>query len=162
MSSKTPVVVQTNMVSSVIHILIMGLIMLIWYLFDSKNPIIYGAATYTLISYALKNLIPRDHRKGVKKTKSGKFENAIPDFEKSYTFFNKHEWIDKYRVVTLLSPSKMSYKEMGLANIGWCYGQIGNGKQSKIYYEKTLAEFPKSVLAKSALKLINSAENNTP
>lgn len=60
----------------------------------------------------------------------------------------------------MLSSSKMSYREMALANIGFCYGQIGNGEQSKVYYEKTLLEFPESGLAKSALKLITAAESN--
>lgn len=160
MSSKTPIIKQTNWVSSAIHLLIIGVFMLIWYVFHSENAIFYGALTYFLISYSLKNLIPRDHRKGVKKTKLEKFEDAIPYFEKSYAFFKKHEWLDKYRTITLLSPSRMAYREMALANIGFCYGQIGNGKQSKLYYEKTLIEFPESGLAKTALKLISAAEKN--
>jgi tetratricopeptide (TPR) repeat protein len=138
----------------------MGVIMLVYYLLDFKEAIFFGAITYLLISYILKKLIPRDHRTGVKKTKLEQFEQAIPDFEKSYAFFKKHEWIDKYRIITLLSSSKMSYREMALANIGFCYGQIGNGKQSKAFYEKTLLEFPESGLAKSALKLITAAESN--
>ncbi|WP_158845032.1 tetratricopeptide repeat protein [Algibacter sp. L1A34] len=160
MSSKTPIIKQTNWIASVIHFLIMGVIILLWYLLDPKNGIFYGALTYLLISYLLRNFIPRDHRKGVKETKLEKFEEAIPYFENSYAFFKKHEWIDKYRIIILLSPSKMSYPEMALANIGFCYGQIGNGKKSKVYYEKTLMEFPESGLAKSALKLINAAEKN--
>lgn len=99
---------------------------------------------------------------GIKKNNAEKFEEAILDFEKSYTFFKKYGWIDKYRFITLLSSSKMSYREMALANIGFCYSQIGNGIKSKEYYERTLAEFPESGLAKSALKMINSMEQNAP
>ena len=61
--------------------------------------------------------------------------------------------------ITLFSASKMSYREMDLNNIAFCYSQIGNGTKSKEYYEKTLSEFPESIMAKTALKLINSAQN---
>jgi hypothetical protein len=50
----------------------------------------------------------------------------------------------------------MSYKEMALNNIAFCYGQLGKGKLSKEYYEKTLDEFPESGIAKAGLRLINS------
>lgn len=161
MSSQTPIIKQTKWLYSAIHLLIMGFIMLIWYLFNSENAIFYGALTYLLLSFSLKNLIPRDHRRGIKNTKLGQFEAAIPYFEKSYAYFKKHEWLDNYRVLTLLSPSQMSYREMALANIAFSFGQIGNGQKSKAYYEKTLEEFPESVLAKSALKLIIAAETKT-
>lgn len=95
---------------------------------------------------------------GIKKNNSEKFEEAIPDFEKGYAFFKKYEWIDKYRFITLLSASKMSYREMAIANIGFCYFQIGDGTKSKDYYERKLKEFPESGLAKSALKMISAIE----
>ena len=53
----------------------------------------------------------------------------------------------------------MSYKEMALNNIGFCYSQIGQGKVSKEYYERTLKEFPDSGIAKVALRLLNSMSN---
>ncbi|WP_169311414.1 tol-pal system YbgF family protein [Cellulophaga algicola] len=49
---------------------------------------------------------------------------------------------------------------MTLANIGFCYSQIGDGIQSKTYYERTLKEFPESELARAALKMIASVEKN--
>lgn len=162
MSSKAPTVRQTNWISIIPHVIIMGIIILIWYQINSKNAFLFGAITYLLISFSLRNLIPKDHRNGIKNNNSGKFKEAISDFEKSYSFFKKYEWIDKYRFVTLLSSSKMSYREMALANIGFCYSQIGNGAKSKEYYERTLKEFPENGLAKSALKMINSIEKNAP
>ncbi|KGK28677.1 hypothetical protein EL45_19520 [Cellulophaga sp. E6(2014)] len=140
----------------------MGIIIFIWYLINPEKAFLYGAMTYLVISFSLRNLIPRDHRNGIKKNNAEKFEDAIPDFEKSYAFFKKNEWIDKYRFITLLSSSKMSYREMALANIGFCYSQIGDGVKSKEYYERTLKEFPESGLAKSALKMMSAMEKNAP
>ncbi len=44
-------------------------------------------------------------------------------------------------------------------NIAFCYGQSGDGKKSKAYYEKTLAEFPDSEIAETSLQMFQSAKN---
>lgn len=161
MSSKAPTVRQTNWISIFPHLIIMGIIIFIWHYINPEKAFLYGAFTYLLISFSLRYFIPKDHRMGIKNNNTEKFEAAILDFEKSYAFFKKHEWIDKYRFITLLSSSKMSYREMALANIGYCYSQMGNGIKSKEYYERTLKEFPDSGIAKSALRMIHSMENNS-
>lgn len=92
----------------------------------------------------------------MKLTKQEKYLDAIPHFEKSYDFFKKHNWLDKYRYLTLLSSSKMAYREMALNNIAFCYGQAGDGIRSKEYYEKTLREFPDNGMAKVGLKMLNA------
>ncbi|WP_075344612.1 tetratricopeptide repeat protein [Tenacibaculum agarivorans] len=160
MSSKVPTVRQTDWISIIPHLAIMGIIIFIWYIINPQRAFFLGAGTYLLLSFSLRNFIPKDHRNGIKKLNSENFQTAIQDFENSYSYFKKNEWIDKYRFLTLLSSSHMSYREMALANIAFCYGQIGNGKKSKEYYEKTLQEFPESGLAKSALRIINSVEKN--
>ena len=159
MSSKVPKIRQANWVSIIPHLIIMGIIIFIWSLINPERAILFGAITYLLISFSLRKLIPKDHRNGIKKINSEEFKGAIIDFEKSYEFFKKYEWVDKYRFITLLSSSKISYREMALANIGFSYSQIGKGLNSKEYYERTLKEFPESELAKSALKMINAMEN---
>jgi tetratricopeptide (TPR) repeat protein len=92
----------------------------------------------------------------MKNVHKGNFSEAISNFEKSYEFFKKYHWLDKFRYLFLLSSSKISYKEMALCNIAFCYGQIGNGEKLEHYYNLTLKEFPDSFLAKSALNVINS------
>lgn len=87
-----------------------------------------------------------------------KFPDAVTYFENSYNFFNRNSWIDKYRFATLLSSSKMSYKEMALNNIAFCYAQSGNGVKSKEHYEKTLLEFPNSGIAKAGLNVLIAGE----
>lgn len=87
-----------------------------------------------------------------------KYDLAIDEYKKSYEFFQKYRWIDKYRALCLLSSSRISYSEMALANIAYCYGQIGEGTKSKEIYEQTLKEFPNSEIALAALKMYNSAK----
>ena len=91
--------------------------------------------------------------------KKEKYEQAIEAFQKSYSFFSKYTWIDQYRFITMLSSSKISYREMALLNIAFCYSQIYNGKNSKDYYLKTIQYFPNSEVAKASLKMIRSIKN---
>jgi len=162
MSSKTPTIKQISWISIIPQLIVMGVIMSLWYLINPEKALLFGALTYLAISFSLRNLIPKDHRNGMKKVKNGNFKEAISDFEKSYEFFNKNEWIDKNRFLTLLSSSRISYKEMALNNIAFCYGQIGNGIKSKEFYERTLKEFPESAIAKAGLNMLNSINNNAP
>jgi len=132
----------------------------IWYQFNKAEFVIYGAITYLILSQLLRGLLAQSHRRGMAKVKSEKFAEAIPIFEKSYNFFKKYDWVDKYRFLTLLSSGRMTYKEMALNNIAFCYGQMGNGKLSKEYYERTLSEYPDSGMAKAALRMLNSVSSS--
>lgn len=156
MSSTVPIVRQAAWPSAIPQLIIMGLLILLWYGLAIGNPVVNGALTYLVISFCLRTFIPGDHRRGMKLVKQEKYQEAIPYFEKSYDFFKKHHWLDKYRYITLLSSSKMTYSEMALVNIAFCYGQIGDGINSKAFYERTLKEFPHNGMAKAALNMLNS------
>jgi tetratricopeptide (TPR) repeat protein len=159
MNSKVPILRQISWISIIPQFMIMGIILIIWILLNVSDPFLNMILTYLIISISLRFLIPHDHRKGMSLVKQEKFAEAIDFFEKSYAFFSQHNWIDKFRFVTLLSSSRMCYKEMALVNIAFCYGQIGNGLKSKEYYERTLLEYPDNGIAKAGLNLINSATN---
>ncbi len=156
MSSTVPTVRQVAWISMIPQLTFMALLMLFWHVLNASNPVFNGALTYLVISFCLRMFIAKEHRKGITIVRLEKFGDAIPHFEKSYEFFRKFAWLDKYRYFTLLSSSKMSYKEMALNNIAFCYGQIGDGIKSKEYYERALKEFPDSGIAKVGLRLLNS------
>ncbi|MHB8963702.1 MAG: tetratricopeptide repeat protein [Saccharofermentanales bacterium] len=160
MSHKVPIVRPIAWISVIPQIGFMTLLAIVFSLFVS--PFIYaliiGMWVYLLLSFLLKIFVPRNHRKGIALTKNGEFSAAILEYEKSYEFFNRYPWIDRYRFITLLSASSASYAEMALLNIAFSYGQIGNGEKSKEYYQKTLELYPDSMMAKSAMKMIASFE----
>jgi tetratricopeptide (TPR) repeat protein len=157
MASKVPVVKQMAWIAIVPQLIIMGLMMAIFYPLSEQYFILLGAALYTLLSYLLRYAIAKEHRKGMQQVKQGKFKDAIPCFELSYTFFKKNDFLDKYRFIFLLSAARMTYKEMALNNIAFCYGQIGNGKLAKKYYQRTLDEYPNSGMAQVGMNLLNAA-----
>jgi len=137
----------------------MGLVILLYYSINIKEPLIWGCITYLILSYGSRAIIAKDHRKGMKLSKSQNFQEAIKYFENSYEYFKKNKWIDKYRFITLFSAAKMSYREMDLVNIAFCYSQIGNGNKSIEFYKKALSEFPESIMARTAIKFSDSAQN---
>lgn len=89
--------------------------------------------------------------------KNGQFIDAVPVFEEAYRQMCDSPWIDRYRSLLLASASRWSYREMALCNLAFCQGQAGDGQKMREGYERALAEFPESVLATTALRMIDSA-----
>ena len=156
MASNTPSIRQINWSSILPQILIFGVLVLFWLQIDPTNGAVLAVLSYLILTVVLKKIIAKSHRKGMGKVRLGQFKDAIQDFKDSYAYFKENEWVDKYRSITMFSSSKMSYTEMAINNIAFCYGQIGDRQQSKEYYQKVLAEFPDSRIAKAALQILES------
>ena len=156
MASNPPIIKQVAWVSLIPQIAFIFILIAVYNYFGFENPAFYGALTYLSLSMGLRYFIPKNHREGIQLTKKNQFEKAIVEYEKSHEFFSKNDWIDNYRFLTLLSSSKMNYREMALCNIAFCYSQIGNGAKAIEFYQKTLVEFPENTIAQSALKMLNS------
>lgn len=158
MTHKVPVVKQIAWISAIPQLLLLGSFCYLYYFFGSQRPVFFGSVSYLFLSASLKASIPRYHRKAIKLVKAHNYQEAILLFEESVTFFIKYSWIDKYRFLILLSSSKMTYKELGLCNIAFCYSQIGEGLKAKEYYQRVLNEYPENSLANTALNFVNSLD----
>ena len=156
MAGSIPIVRQISLVSLVPQLLLMGLLIYGCYLLKLDDPFMRGTLIYLILSYVLRVAVPKAHRQGVKLVKQRKFVEAIPLFESSIAFFARHPWVDKYRFLTLLSSSKISYREMALCNIAFCYSQLGWGIKAQQCYETILAEYPENGLAQAGLNMLNS------
>ena len=154
-----PVVKQTAWISLLPQLGLMAFLMGLFYSQGIAHAIIFGAATYLIMSNLLRFFLLKHHNQGVKHIKSGDFRSGISEFQASYDFLSRYAWIDKYRYLTLLSSSKLSFREMALNNIAFSYSQIGEGEKSVLYYSRMLAEYPDSDLAKTALNFINTFRN---
>ncbi len=154
MSSKLPIVKQIAWLSILPQLLVVIVIGVVCYKINQENYIIITGIIYLILSFSLRTIIPSNHRKGMRLFKQKKFEEAIPHFIASYNFFKKYHWLDKYRYLTLLSSSQISYTEMALLNEAFCLSQIENKNEAIKKYEDVLLEFPNSEIAKSALKLL--------
>src|SRR5688572_29000099 len=161
MASNVPTIRQIDWIAVIPQILLIGIFIYFYHLLNIGDPFILGALTYLILSFGLRYIFTTAHRKGINLVKQQKFTDAIPYFEKSVDFFSKNSWIDKYRFLTLLSPSKMSYREMGLCNIAFCYSQVGNKSKAIGFYQQTLKDYPENRIATAALKLLNLSDEKT-
>jgi tetratricopeptide (TPR) repeat protein len=119
------------------------------------DPILLAAITHAIFARVLRNLVAKNHRKGMRLVHAGQFESAIPEFEKSVEKFKKHKWLDQYRVITMLSSAGTSYLVMGYTNLGFCHSQIGHKEEAKQFYQEVLALDPGNGSAKAALNMLN-------
>lgn len=123
------------------------------------RALMFGAAAYLVLSFVLRRTVSRHHRIGVRMMRSQDFEAAIPHFAKSADFFARHRRIDRLRAFTLLSASRMSYREMAMCNIAFGLSQLGRGSEAKIAYQNVLREYPDNSLANAAIRMITAAES---
>lgn len=154
MDSSKPIIRQVNFLSFVPQLILMGLMIFIYYKIQIVDPISSGLLTYLAVSFIVRHLIPRHQRKGIKLYREGLYEKAILEFQKSYDFFKKFQWLDRYRFIFLFSSSRISYLEMAIINMAVCHGKLGNEVKAKELYEKTLEEFPDSEIAKASLNIM--------
>lgn len=154
MASKLPVLRQVAWFSLLPQFVIMTSIGLLFYLFSPQNLILKSAVCYLLLSFVLRTVIPMQHRRGIRLVKKKQFKEAIPFFQSSAQFFTKYKWVDRYRFITLLSSSRISYLEMAMLNEAFCLSQIEKRTEAVEKYEEVLTLFPESEIALTALKMM--------
>ena len=93
-------------------------------------------------------MIPKSHRKGLYYLRKGELEGAVFAFQKSYEFFTRFSWIDTYRAFTLFSTSALSYREMALMNMVYCYNQLGKKKEAQKFHSLLARDYPNNSFLK--------------
>ena len=158
--AKTPMIRQASILGSIPNLAVLALFVWAGFSYFARDGIMYGAAAFVALRFALR-AIPYDHRAGIALVRSQQFTDAIPHFLRSFDFFESKRWLDDYRAFLLLSPSSASYREMAMANAGFCYAQAGDGANARKYYERCLELFPDSILASTALAMLNAGANSS-
>lgn len=147
-----------NLLSFIPHILFVLAFACIAHILHLQSPLLVGTFTGSLAYIAaaslLKRIIPTHHRRALKYLKKLDFQKAAENFEQSYLFFKKHPYLDKFRVFTILSASKLSYHDLALLNMAYCHFQLGQKKKSRICYQKILQKNPKNKFAQAGLEKI--------
>jgi tetratricopeptide (TPR) repeat protein len=158
MASKVPFATRIAWGAVILQLIILAACVWVAWRLGSSIPFIVGPAIYLVWSNYGKFYFTMAHRKGIQHVKAGRFEKAIPLFEESADYFERHAWIDRWRALVLLSPSGWGYREMALANRAFCFGQLGRGKDAMEAYEAMLKEYPGSPLAEPALRMMRAAQ----
>jgi tetratricopeptide (TPR) repeat protein len=156
MSSRIPVTRQISWLAVLPQVAAGAAAGILGWLLAGRYGLMWGGAVYLLYSVGSRRLFPQAHRAGIKLMRQERFEQAIPKFQESVAFFERYPWVDRFRSIVLMSPSAISYREMALVNMAFCYTQIGNGEQGRLIYQKCLERFPNSGIAASALRMLDS------
>ncbi len=143
---------QLNWQAIIVQVLVILGFMALWARTNIEQPFVFGAITYFVISYLLRTLIPRTHRLGITFIRHSEFAAAIDCFEASYQYFSDHSWIDRWRSLTMLTVSNVSYREMALLNIAHCYAMLGEEDHARQTYEKVIKTFPGNEMAAAMLQ----------
>jgi len=112
---------------------------------------VYGVVVYLVYSFGSRSIILKNHRRGIYLSKLGSYADAIDEFQLSYRFLSRHQWVDRYRCVTMLDSSAIPYREMALCNIAYSHVHLQEPAQALQYYRRALTEFPESELAKNGV-----------
>lgn len=166
MTGKQPVIRSTSWRMVVPQIVIMiVLVVLVAVVLKPQPPVLavtLGAGIYLLYSYGSRWLLLKPHKQGLRLAFAGEYHAAIASHEASLRFFERHPWIDRFRAITLMTPSAFSYTEMALMNIAYCYGQLGDIQAAQAFYQQTLNLYPDNEVAAAALNFIDAAGRQPP
>lgn len=154
--SKTPIVRPVSWLKAGITLGVLALFVFVGWTLSRTNGVFVGAVVYVVLSQVLRRLIASHHRKAIGHCKRQEFEQAIPEFKKSLAFFRGNEWVDRFRAITMLSAAGVSYREMAMVGLGFCYAQIGDGVNARRSYEQCLLDFPDNGMAEAALRMLNA------
>jgi hypothetical protein len=159
MPSTTPIVRQASWRVALPSLFILtGVVALGWTL-GGQVGMFVAIACYLAYSIAARFVIARDHRVGIELTRRESFREAIPHFERSFDFFDRHRWLDDWRGFVMLSSSRASYREIALLNGAFCHSQVGEGLQAEATYRRCLELYPSSGMAEAGLRLIEAARS---
>jgi tetratricopeptide (TPR) repeat protein len=125
-----------------------------FYYSGADEPALWAGMLYLVCAYGLRYFVSLDHRKGMRALRQGKYEDALIDFERSFEFFSKHPWIDRYRMFTVFSVSKLCYREMAMVNKAFVLVCLNRKEEAKALYEACLKEYPKNNVAYYGLKML--------
>lgn len=155
LAMKIPVVRQYSYIALFLHLVVLFAVCSLWGWAMGGRWFILSYVIYAVILLGIPEIMASDHKRGMRLLKREEFGKAIPCFLASYDYFERNKWIDRFRYVTVMSSSKMSYREMALCNVAFCYGQMGNCERMREYYDRALRDFPDNIVAKTALRVLD-------
>ncbi len=154
MTQNLPVTNSINYSAFVLQILFLFVLILLFQLSGSDEAAVWAAMIYLVLAYGLRYFVPIDHRKGMRALTQGDYEQAISSFDMSFDFFSKHLWVDRFRVFTTFSVSKLCYREMAMVNKAFALVCLERKEEARALYEQCLTEYPKNNIAFYALKML--------
>ena len=156
----SPKVTNWSWQRSIPQFAVMAILMIVAYRIvpniTASRAMAIGAIAYLAYSLISRSILARHHRLGIRAFREGHFGAAIGHYDQSIEFFERYPWIDRFRAVTMMSPSAWSYREMGMLNKAFAESQNDNHESAITGYEAVLKDYPDNEMALQALKMLKT------
>ena len=143
-----------NYISLALQLLFLLVLYWVFIKSGSDEAALWAGMVYLVLAYGLRYFVTIDHRKGMRELKLDEYDNALLSFQKSFYFFTKYPWIDRFRVFTTFSASKFCYRETAMVNQAFALVYLNRKEEAKALYEVCLKEYPENSIAFYALKTL--------
>ena len=124
---------------------------------DLAEAFVIGGGIFIVYAFGSRYFIASANRLGLKAVARQEYDAALEHFARSYAFFSEHEWIDRYRSITLMSSSMWSYREMALMNILTVHVRRKDFAAATEACRRVLDEFPNNQIAQSSYDMLTHA-----
>ncbi len=95
----------------------------------------------------VRGLICHAHRRGVRLTRAGRFEEAFAAFGRSRIWFSRVPWLDRHRGILLGTAVAHSFEVLARYNQAYCLARIGRTQEAIRHLDALLADVPETGLA---------------
>src|SRR5262245_29675923 len=130
MTRRAAVVRETRWVYTLIQLVLLGALVATGAILScSPAGVFFAVGGYLAYAFGSRALLTGDHRRGIRLFRNHQYAEALPHFEQSQAFFERNAWVDRYRVLVILSPSAASYHEMSLLNQAACLIHLRRGAE---------------------------------
>lgn len=158
MATKVPVVRETRWLMMVPPLGTLGVLYALAMLaFDGAWWAgLVGAGIWCAYTFTARGVWLRHHRAGMKALRAERWEEAIESYQRGEALLRERPWIDRWRPLTLMTASGMSFTEIAVNNIAFAQSQSDQPERARQTYERGLAEFPDSYLMRTALRMLDA------
>ncbi len=105
--------------------------------------ILGGAAVFMIYRLAVRELLCRDHRQGVRLSRSGDFRGGLAAFQKSETLWARHPVLDRYRWLLLGSSGPYPFATLARYNQAYCLSRMNRVTEAMKIVQRVLQDDPK-------------------
>ena len=121
------------------------------------QAIVAGTVVYLVGCRVLRHLLVRDHTRGIRAYREGRFRDAIAHFDASHRFYSAHPRLDASRSIVFGVASRHSYGIIALGNMAYCHGQLGEVAEAAELYERVLKDTPDHTGATASVNRLRTA-----
>lgn len=160
---KQPISIYSSWAKSIPQIIvaaILAFVAMAWLPYDSVTvALVSSLSVFFIYTHLIRYFVASAHRRGMYALSKNEFDAAILEFEKSFEFFSRHTWLDKYASIIFMSSSVWPYREMALMNIAATYSMKKDTRMYRAANERLLNEYPESQRAKNALEFLDALKD---